>query len=369
VQRGQRCKGAPSVDRFHDRRIHDIDHVGVLRIGGDIHVVPRPRLDEAVLAQQPPRLPRIVTAEQPTLLRLHDGIQPIRIGRRYRHADLAHQLRQALRQPSPRVATVRRLPDPTAGTATAHLPRQPLVIPERSVENPRIRRIHREVIGAARRVRALEHQRPRFPAITRAVDPTLSRPLPAITLNGRVYEIRIGRMHAHLRNLARALEPDPRERPASVRAAEHSIAVRRRLATHRILAGADIDDVRIRFRHRDGADRPVHARATRSIGDHAPRVSRILRLPHATARIADVVRIGLRRHAGHRIRPAATEGSDVPPLHGREERGVVGTLGVQCSGAHQHAGEHESCCVHGSLQRGGPTSTKGASRRSCARTS
>ena len=101
VRGRQRRERAPAVDRLHDRRVHDVHDVRVRRIGGDVHVVPRARLDVAVLAQEPPRLPGVIRAIEPALFRLDDREHAVGVRGRYRDADLAHELRQPFRETRP----------------------------------------------------------------------------------------------------------------------------------------------------------------------------------------------------------------------------------------------------------------------------
>ena len=324
VRGRQRREPYSSINRLHDRRVHHVDDVGVLRVGGDVHVVPRARLDETVLAQQPPCLPRVVGSEEPALFRFDDRVHAIRICRRDGHADLAHQLWQPFGESRPAVATVGRLPDAAPGPSAAHQPRKALVIPERRIEDTRIGGIHRQIACTARWCGALQHEGPVLSAICCTVDTPLGSALPTVALHGDVHDVGVRRMHAHLRDLLGQLQPDAREALAGVGALEHSVAVRRRLAAHRVLPRPDIHDVRIRLGDGDRPDRSVHPCATRPVGDVPPRVAGILRLPHATTRITGVVDVRLRRDPRRSNRPPATGGPNVAPLHRAEKAGVVG---------------------------------------------
>ena len=124
---------APAVDALEQWRVAHPHHLGVLRIGRDVHVIPRARLNQPVARHLPPRLTGIVTAKQTTVLRFHNRVHAIGIGRRHRHTDLAHQLRQPFLTALPRIAAVHRLPDPAAGTTAAYHPRRALMIPHRRV--------------------------------------------------------------------------------------------------------------------------------------------------------------------------------------------------------------------------------------------
>ena len=59
-------------------------------------------------------------------------------------------LRQPLGETRPRVAAIRALPDAAPRTAAAHQPRQSLMVPERRIEDARVRRVHRQVTRPTR---------------------------------------------------------------------------------------------------------------------------------------------------------------------------------------------------------------------------
>src|SRR5215207_6640466 len=110
------------------------------------------------------------------------------------------------------------------------------MVPERRIENARVRRIHGQIARATRCVHALEQQRPRLAAIARAIDASVASALPSVTLRGDVHEIRICRMYADGRDLLGGLEAGARPGLAGVRAAIDAVPVRRRLSSHRVLA-------------------------------------------------------------------------------------------------------------------------------------
>src|SRR5439155_7819018 len=83
-----------------------------------------------------------------------------------------------------------------------------------------------------------------------------------------------------------------RPRLAAVGGLPHAVAMRD-VAAQRILAAADVDDVRIRRRDLDGADRPAEI----PVRDGSPGVAAVGALEHAAARRAEVVLVGTRRAA------------------------------------------------------------------------
>ena len=319
VLRRQHLEALPAVDRAEDRRVEHVHDVGVLRIGDDFHVVPRPRLDQAVIVEQAPAAAGIVGAVEAPLVGLHDGVDAIGVGRRHGDADLAHELRQPLRQPGPAVAAVGGLPDAAAGAAAADDPRRALVVPERGVEDARVGRIHGEVGGAAGRVLALQHQRPVLAAVDGAVDAAVGRAGPAVTLRGHVDDVRILRVHDDGGDLPRVVEAEVCPGAALIGGPVDAVAERRRLAAHRMLAHTGVDHVRIARRHGERADGAV---AQLAVGDVAPADAGVVGAPDAAAGVAGEEGERLSRYAGDGDATAAAFRSRVAPVQRAEGGGV-----------------------------------------------
>jgi len=93
------------------------------------------------------------------------------------------------------------------------------------------------------------------------------------------------------------------------------------------LSASDIDDVRVRRRHRDCSYRPGRL----VVEDGLPDMSVIRRLPHSTVHVADVEHVWLFGHTGCRLAPPPAEWPDHPPPHLVEEAWIV-LLGIRCCG-------------------------------------
>ena len=193
------------------------------------------------------------------------------------------------------------------------------MIPHRRVQNARVRGVHRQVARAAERVLALQQLRPRLAAIRRAVNAAITRALPAITLHRDIHHVGVARVHAHGRDLPRGGEADVGPGAPLIGALVHAVAIRRRLASDRMLSHAHVDHVLVAGRHRDRAHRP---RLEEAVGDIAPAVAGVVGAPQAAAGIAGHVRERLRRQSHRRHRSAAAERADVAPRQ-RRERGRV----------------------------------------------
>ncbi len=86
------------------------------------------------------------------------------------------------------------------------------------------------------------------------------------------------------------------------------------------LARADVHDVRIRGRNRDGSNRPDGNSLVR---DREPCAPGIHGFPHAPTHRAHVERVRLLRVACHRVAATAAHGSYVAPLQAAEQTGRI----------------------------------------------
>src|SRR5437867_181963 len=106
----------------------------------------------------------------------------------------------------------------------------------------------------------MEQELPALAAVRSAIDATIGARRPARALRGDIYDIIVFRVHNHARDLARVLETNALPGSPRVGALVHTVAPRRRLAAHGVLAHADVHDVGIVVRDRDRAHAP-HAKA------------------------------------------------------------------------------------------------------------
>ncbi len=99
----------------------------------------------------------------------------------------------------------------------------------------------------------------------------------------------------------------------------HPVALRD-VGAHVRLAGADVDDARIRGRHGDRADRADRL----AVEDRLPGAPRVARLPHAAVHAAEVEVLRLARNAGHRQNPPSAERADQSPVQVLKQGGIDG---------------------------------------------
>ena len=320
VRRGTLFERHAAIDRAHERCVHDVDDVVVDRVGGDVHVVPGAGPQDAVAVHQLPALAPVVAAVQAALTWhcLHDGVQPAGIAGAHVDADLADELRQTLGQLLPGVATVRRLED-TARVATGeHIPGLPAVLPHGRVEDPRVAGIHPQVGGAGLGVDC-ENLIPGLSTIGCPIDTALLVRSPDLPLDRCIGDVGVARMDLDAGDLPSLWQPDMCPGLAAVRRFVHAVAMAGSDPSDRLLPSTDVDDVGVRRRHGNGADR---ADVEVVVGEILPGQTGVLRLPQATAGGTHVVKLWVLGYACDGGHAAAAEGTHQAPFHGRKKRCV-----------------------------------------------
>ena len=128
------------------------------------------------------------------------------------------------------------------------------------------------------------------------------------------------------RNLLCVAQPEMRPRPAGVRRLVHAVA-RREIGAVQSLSRSHVDDVRIRDRDVDRADRARWL----LVEDRRPHAAVVGGLPDTAAHHADVEHVRLARNSGRGLRASAAERSDVSPAE-RDTAGIEGGLRRECAG-------------------------------------
>ena len=134
-----------------------------------------------------------------------------------------------------------------------------------------------------------------------------------------VHDVRIRRVNADAPDLAAVGQADVRPGLAGVGRLVDPVA-RRQVAAQARLAHADVDDVRIRLRDGDRADRSGPEEAVRDV---APGHAGVVGLPDAAAGRAHVVDERLAGDAGDRRHAAAAIRADAAPAQRRAEVGSL----------------------------------------------
>ena len=339
----ERATPVPRPVEDHVGRVHG---VGVLGVGGELHVVPGAHAQLVVVVDPRPRRAAVVGAVHPARIGLDERPHSGRFRRRDGEPDVAQQpARQAgvARQLGPVRAAVGGLEDPAPYAPRDELPGEALRLPERGVQHLGIRGIHREVGGAGGIV-AEQDLGPRFAAVAGLVDPALGVRSERASLRGHVHDVGVRGMDPHARDLLGLGEAEGGPRPAGVSGLEHAVAVGD-VAADRVLARAHVDDVGVRLADADRADRTAEVLVAR----REPGVAAVGGLEDAAAGGPHPVLVGTRRRTRHGHRPAAAEDADLAPFQGGEHRGVIGSgrLGEERRGEKQGAEEKQAGSGHG----------------------
>ncbi|GBD16679.1 hypothetical protein HRbin26_01582 [bacterium HR26] len=314
---GHAVEGRPAVDRLPEAVVLDPDRVRIFWIGGDVHVVPGAGTEQRLLAEADPGLAVVIGAEHGAVLGLDQCPDAAGLGRRDRDADLAQEPGRQARLAGdllPGVTAVEGTPEPALLAAAHQRPGVALHLPDRREEDARVVAIHRDVVAAG--VRALvEHLLPGLAAIGRAEDAALLVGPEGMAERRHVDDVRVARVDHDLADVAGVGEPAVDPGTAGIRGLVDAIAVGDVVADAG-LAGADIDDVGVGFRHRDGTD---SGGAEEAVGDVAPGHPAVGRLPDPASAGAEVEGHRVRDVTGDGDHPPAAVRADAAPLQRREQ--------------------------------------------------
>ena len=185
-----------SVDGLMDACIQDPNHVGVLGIGKDFHVVPGARLQCPSRIDEGPRLASVVgTIDSAVWIGFDNRIQAIS-GCRYVDTYFPQRFGQSGHDRFPSVAAVAGLPDATAGAAAVDFPGVADMVPEGGVQNTRVRRIHCQFTTTRVFIEAAKNEFPGLAAIFGAINAAVFGRPKGSALGGDVDQIFVGRMNA-----------------------------------------------------------------------------------------------------------------------------------------------------------------------------
>ena len=300
--------------------VEDVHRVARLRVGVDARVVERALPQPAILVHARPGRAGVVRQEHAAVGGFDDGVDPIGVGARHRHAHLAPQrCREAgvLRQLGPGPAAIGRLEEAAARAAARQRMRRAEDFPESGVEHVGVLRVHRQIRGA-RLIVAEEHAVPGLAAVDRLEDSPLLIRTVRISQRGCVDDVRVGGMDANPADDHAARESHVGPCAAGVGRLVDAVSLDD-VAAELHLTHSGVHDVGLRFRHGDGADRRGFEEPVRH---RPPGHAAIRRFPEAASRRAEVVLLSTAAAARHGDGSAASRRSDGPPAKAGEKRGV-----------------------------------------------
>ena len=155
-----------------------------------------------------------------------------------------------------------------------------------------------------------QHLLKRAAAVGRSIDAALVVRTVGMAEHGDEQPIGVARVDDDVGNLLAVAEAEMRPRLAGVGRLVDAVADRQ-IGAGEPFAAADVDDVRVRRRDRDRADRSGGL----VVEDRRPRPPEVGRLPHPAVYRAGIEDVRLRRHAGDGFGPSAAERSDRTPAH------------------------------------------------------
>ena len=303
------------VKRFGARE----HHVGIRRIGAERRVVERTRDQPRRAVHERPARTRIIGAIQAAARhRFNQSVDAVRVGRRDGKVALAGDL---IRQPTHHlreaVAPVRALVETAFARAGDDRPRLPFDAIHPRVHDLRIAGLQLDVhrAGAVAHVQRLL---PRLAAIGGLEDAAVVVRLEDVAIGRHPDDVGIGGVDSHSPDLSGGGQPCELPGRTVVDALVHA-AAGGHVTTHAVRAGADVDDVRVRLRHGDRADR---AEGDLVVGDEIPRVAAVRGAHYTTAGHAGIERFRLRRHTGDRGDATATRVAHQAIAEPLEKRGI-----------------------------------------------
>ncbi len=192
-----------------------------------------------------------------------------------------------------------------------------LLLPQRRIHDVRIGRVDADIV-AARVLVLVEHFLERAATVGRSKDPTLRiRPV-RVSECSHEYPVWIVRVDVDHRDHLRVAQAEMRPRPAGVGRLVDAVADGQ-VGPNDARAGADVDDVRIRRRDGDRADRSGRL----VVEERPPRRPVVGGAPHAAVVETDVEDVRLARHAVKRPGAARARRADLAPVHRERSIGLL----------------------------------------------
>ncbi len=247
-------EGAPAVTRPVKVDIRDVNHIGRLRVRNDVHVIPRPLPEGAVVVQQFPGFAAIVGAIQPALGSLNQRIHTIGIRG---HGDSNFAVgpfgQAVFFKPLPCASAIVRTIESAARTAARQSPRGAPRLPQRCEKNVRVARIKRD-IDAARVLILAQNFLPGLSSVGGAEDAALGIRAERVAQRSHVDNIRILGIDNHFPNCTRVMQAHVFPGLSAINCFVNSISMRD-VAPNARFARSHIHDVRIRRRNRQASNR------------------------------------------------------------------------------------------------------------------
>ena len=311
----ERCEGLAPVGRSPTDRARRIDHIRVLRVDLHFGVVAAPPDGGRARIHLPPAFAGVIRSIEAVGFagRLNHGVDALRFAGRNREPDAAQAIlkrRQAASQRLPAASAVSRFEQPDAGTGEpAVLPGRLSGLPQHGVDSLRIGRIEGQIDSAGVFI-FVEHLFEGPASVGRAEDAALVVGTVRMSQHGDEQAVRVVRIDDDQRNLLAVAQAEVRPCLACVGGFVDPIASAE-VRPLQSFAAADVDDVWIRWRDGQRADRPDGL----VVEERRPHAAEVRRLPHPAVDRRHVEDVRLAGHTAGGHRAATLKWADHAPAH------------------------------------------------------
>ena len=350
------CETLPRVGGAIGRSVGDVNHIFILGIDADTAEVVASSPDAFFVVDELPALAGVVgTIDAASFLRVHPRIHAIGIAGRNsltNTADTLRRTRQSFGELLPVVSTVCRFVESAAcsGITPTDRPHRTARGPHAGEDCLRIARIESEV-HASNVFVFVENFLKRLSTVKRTEDATLGIRAVRMALGRDEEAIGIFGIDddgCDLLRIAQACFVLTKMCPGRARVRRFVDTVSdREIGTTQAFSAADVDDVWIRRRDRNGADGACGL----IIEDRIPSAAKVSRLPDSAVVRRHVENVRLSRDASDRHRATAAKGTDRSPVKFLVHRRIVllaGKRGRENKHASRYEQKPEETLVHNS---------------------
>ena len=269
----------------------------------------------AILVHAHPVFAAVVGTVEPAFLGFNHGVDAVGVRARNRDADAAHDPRRETVsfQPRPGAAAVGGFEKTAAGTAAVQAPGRAVDLPQGGKQRVGITGIENHVDGAGLVV-LIEHFLPGGAAVGGAKDAALFVETVGVAKRGHKDDVRVFRIHDHRADVPRVFQPDVFPGLSTVERLVYPIAVGD-VAANAGLTAAGVDDVVVRRRHGDTADRGD----VFFVENGLPIRPGVGGSPDAARGRAEIEDGGLSRNTSHGQGAPTAERADLAPAHRAEQ--------------------------------------------------
>src|SRR5208337_8096 len=308
---------APTVGGFEELYIQHVQRIGILRIGDDVHVVPRPLKQAVAAVYEIPCVAAIVGTVKAAVFSFDQRVHAFGVRRDRQPNAPVGTLRKPvfiLLQSFPCRTAVRRAIDAAARPTAGQGPRSPPRLPQRGKQNVGILRIENYIDRPCVLV-FVENLVPGLAAVGGSENPPFRVRTKGMTQRRHKNYIGIARVHDHFADGARIFQANGLPGFSRIHRLPDAIALRN-ISANAGFASPYINDVRVGDGNGNTADR----RRSILVKNRRPGVGTVGGFPHAATSRTEIVGRRVAGNSGCRQRAATTKRTDRTVLHSLEQR-------------------------------------------------